>query len=159
MTRKIFQYLFLFTLLIALFFYVNGRNQHSFYNGKLDRLLDKTEKLSDSIAQLTIDHQTKAYFSLAGNHDAQAYYEGISHHNIEELIEDKVLELNDSRGGNPLLSGLGKGFVINKIQLVNHRWVLADCTDGDRWGDVLLSYHIGSDNSVALRLIDHVFYP
>lgn len=159
MRRKIFQYLFLFALLIALFFYVNARNQSDLFNSNLEQLVSKTEKLNDSITRLTIDHQNSVYFSLAGNHDAQAYHQGLSHDQIEKLIEDEVLMLNEASGGNVLLAALGKDFIINKIQVVNHQWVLADCTDGERWGDVLMSYSFNDNNQVALRLIDHVFYP
>ena len=84
MRRKIFQYLFLFALLIALFFYVNGTNQTELYNTKLGQLVAKTEKLNDSIAQLKVAFQNKAYFSLAGNHDAQAYHLGLSYDTIEK---------------------------------------------------------------------------
>lgn len=159
MTRKIFQYLFFFALLIALFFYVNARNQSNFYSDKLERLVNKAERLTDSIAQLTINHQSKAYFSLEGNHDAQSHHQGLSSDFIEGSIEDEILSLNEKSGGNPLLKPLGKDFIINKIQVVNHRWVLADCTDGDRWGDVLMTYNIDPKNKVTLKLIDHVFYP
>lgn len=159
MRRKIFQYLFLFALLIALFFYVNGTNQTELYNSKLGQLVAKTEKLNDSIAQLKVAFQNKAYFSLAGNHDAQAYHLGLSYDTIEKRIEDKILMLNEYAGGNPLLAVLGKDFIINKIQVVNHQWVLADCTDGNRWGDVLMAYTLDDNNQVTLRLIDYVFYP
>ena len=159
MTRKIFQYLFFFALLIALFFYVNARNQSNYYSDKLEHLVNKTERLKDSIAQLTINHQSKAYFSLEGNHDAQSQHQGLSSDFIEGIIEDEILTLNEKSGGNPLLKPLGKDFIINKIQVVNHRWVLADCTDEDRWGDVLMTYDIDSKNKVTLKLIDYVFYP
>ena len=159
MTRKIFQYLFLFTLLIALFLYVNGRNQNTFYSDKLESLVKKTELLTDSITQITIDQQNNAYFSLSGNHDGQALYQSISPDMIEELIENEVLSLNEKPGGNPLLTVMGKDFIINKIQVVNHQWVLADCTDGDRWGDVLMTYDVKTNNKVTLKLIDYVFYP
>jgi hypothetical protein len=119
MTRKIFQYLFLFSLLIALFFYVNGRNQSTFFNDKLD----------------------------------------LSPTAIEQLIEDHILSLNSASKGNPILSPIGKNYIINKIQLVNHHWLLADFTNGERWGDILVYYKIDSKNKVSLQLIDHVFYP
>jgi hypothetical protein len=159
MTRKIFQYLFLFSLLIALFFYVNGRNQSTFFNDKLDRLTKKTEKLTDSISQLNINHHNKTYFSLDGNHDAQAFFKDLSPTAIEQLIEDHILSLNSASKGNPILSPIGKNYIINKIQLVNHHWLLADFTNGERWGDILVYYKIDSKNIVSLQLIDHVFYP
>ncbi|MBL6647074.1 MAG: hypothetical protein ISP68_03860 [Flavobacteriaceae bacterium] len=159
MTRKIFQYLFLFSLLIALFFYVNGRNQSTFFNDQVDRLMKKTEKLTDSISQLNIDHHNTTYFSLDGNHDAKAFYKDLSPTTIEQLIEDQMLLLNDASKGNPILSSIGRDYIINKIQLVNHHWLLADFTNGKRWGDVLVFYEIDSKNRVSLRLIDHVFYP
>jgi hypothetical protein len=115
--------------------------------------------LTDSISQLNIDHHNTTYFSLDGNHDAKAFYKDLSPTTIEQLIEDQMLLLNDASKGNPILSSIGRDYIINKIQLVNHHWLLADFTNGKRWGDVLVFYEIDSKNRVSLRLIDHVFYP
>jgi hypothetical protein len=66
---------------------------------------------------------------------------------------------NDNPKGNPLLSSLGSDWIINKIHMVNHQWILADFTNGTQWGDALILYQIKANGKPRLRLLNHVMYP
>ena len=75
------------------------------------------------------------------------------------MIEDKVLAENDNKNGNPMLYVLGKGWIINKVHLVNHQWALVDFTDGSRWGDALLRYDVDAKGQIEIKLLESVLYP
>jgi len=54
---------------------------------------------------------------------------------------------------------LGSDWIINKIHVVNHQWILADFTNGTQWGDALLLYQVKANGKPRLRLLNHVMYP
>jgi hypothetical protein len=43
-------------------------------------------------------------------------------------------------------------FIINKVKILNHRWIIADFSDGNIWGEVLLKYFINDDESVSFEV-------
>jgi len=55
--------------------------------------------------------------------------------------------------------GDGRPFQVNQIHLLNHRWVIADFSDGSNWGELLIEYFINKDNSIDYRVIDDLLYP
>jgi hypothetical protein len=50
-------------------------------------------------------------------------------------------------------------FIINKIEVLNHRWIIADFSNGDLWGEVLLQYFIEEDESLNFKIIQSTLYP
>jgi hypothetical protein len=70
------------------------------------------------------------------------------------------LETNERKGNNPLVpyEGMNGDFKINKIKLLNHRWIVADFSDGKYWGELLIEYALADDLSVDFTLIDHLLY-
>ncbi|MGB5378917.1 MAG: hydrolase, partial [Muriicola sp.] len=73
---------------------------------------------------------------------------------------DKLLESNESGGDNPLIpyEGMENDFKINKIKLLNHKWIIADFSDGKYWGELVILYELKDDLSVDFTLIDHLLY-
>ena len=59
----------------------------------------------------------------------------------------------------PYLSSLGSDWIINKIHVVNHQWILTDFTNGTQWGDALFLYQVKANSKPRLRLLNHVMYP
>ena len=115
--------------------------------------------LKDSIAQLVVEQTDNAYFSLAVNRDAQQAHPDFSPEELQNIIEDYILLSNDNPKGNPLLSSLGSDWIINKIHVVNHQWVLADFTNGTQWGDALFLYQVKANGKPRLRLLNYLMYP
>jgi hypothetical protein len=93
------------------------------------------------------------------NRDAQQAHPDFSPSELQNILEDYILSTNDNPNGSPLLSSLGSDWIINKIHIVNHQWVLADFTNGSQWGDALLYYQIKANGKPRLRLLKHVMYP
>jgi len=159
MRNKIIQYLLIFISLIALYLFVSDMNKSEAFAASQERMSKRVDTLKDSIAQLVVEQTDNAYFSLAINHDAQQAHPDFSPEELQNILEEHVLSTNDNPNGNPLLSALGSDWIINKIHVVNHQWILADFTNGTQWGDALIVYQIKSNAKPHLRLLNHVMYP
>lgn len=155
MKVKIYQYLFFFTVLIALYFAVSSKNQRNFFLKQNHRV----DVLKDSIQTLLFQNQEAAYFSIHGNIDALALFPEKTSESLEDQIKLVALNLNDPDGGNPLLSHIGSDCYINKVSLINHQWAIADFTNGTAWGEVLLAYKITQHDEVELIVLNYVWYP
>ena len=159
MRNKIIQYLLIFISLIALYLFVSDINKSEAFAASQLRMSNRVDTLKDSIAQLVVEQTDNAYFSLAVNRDAQQAHPEFSPEELQNILEDHVLSTNDNPNGNHLLSSLGSDWIINKIHVVNHQWILADFTNGTQWGDALIVYQIKSNGKPHLRLLNHVMYP
>lgn len=160
MKSKIFLYLFIFAALIALYQFVSTNNmQKSFYSDS-ESLKDEISDLKDSLQQSQLKMLDMQYFSLENNDDALAYYDHLNLKNPTRYIEDKLLETNEKRGDNPLIpyEGMESDFKINKIKIINHKWLLADFSDGKYWGDLIIKYELKDDFGVDFTLVDHLLY-
>jgi hypothetical protein len=55
---------------------------------------------------------------------------------------EKLLDFNSNPKGNPYVGQdkIGENkFIINKVKILNHRWIIADFSDGNIWGEVFLN--------------------
>ena len=159
MRNKIIQYLLIFISLIALYLFVSDMNKSEAFAISQERMSKRVETLKDSINQLVVEQTDNAYFSLAVNRDAQQAHPDFNPGELQNILEEHVLSTNDNPNGNPLLSSLGSDWIINKIHVVNHKWILADFTNGTQWGDALILYQINTNGKPRLRLLNHVMYP
>ena len=69
--------------------------------------------------------------------------------------------MNNNPNGNPYTGQKKLGsnnFVINKIKVINHRWIIADFSDGENYGEVLLKYFINEDETVSFEVIQSLLY-
>ena len=124
-------------------------------------------KLKDSLTSIGAKLDEANYFALENNQNAQDYLnsgDGIKNISYEQLIpfvKEKLMELNDNPKGNPYTGqdqiGAQK-FIINKAKVLNHRWVIADFSDGEYWGEVLLKYFVNEDESITFEIIQSVLY-
>ncbi len=133
--------------------------QKSFYSDS-ESLKDEISDLKDSLQQSQLKMLDMQYFSLENNDDALAYYDHLNLKNPTRYIEDKLLETNEKRGDNPLIpyEGMESDFKINKIKIINHKWLLADFSDGKYWGDLIIKYELKDDFGVDFTLVDHLLY-
>ena len=160
MRRNIFLYLFVFAALIALFLLMKGNRTASTSVEKIAKLENHNKQLKDSLQKLQLQVLDMQYFSLANNDDALVYYDHLNLENPTRYIEDKLLETNERSGDNPLIpyEGMESSFKINKIKVLNHRWIVADFSDGKYWGDLVIKYELQDDLSVDFTLVDHLLY-
>ena len=160
MRKPIFLYLFVFSALIALYLAVSGSRNLEERNAQIQTLETSVSALEDSLQQARLQVLDMKYFSLENNDDALAYYDHLNLENPSRYIADKLLETNESPGNNPLVpyEGMEGDFKINKIKLLNHRWIIADFSDGKFWGELLLVYELRDDLGVDFTLLDHLLY-
>ena len=141
MKKNIILYLFVFTALILIFQLVNSKKIFDDLQAKWSETKVRNENLKDSIFQLQdrIDEQND--FELEGNEYALRYFENSSIENISSYVKDQLYETNLLREKNDLIPyvAMDRTFLINKVKILNHRWIIADFSDGTHWGEIFLT--------------------
>ena len=164
MKKSLFLYLFILTLLFTVFTYMFLTKQVKF---EQERYAKTTIKLRDSIQLLTSKVADANYFSLENNENAQNYFDAgsasrtIQYEKLIPVVTEKLLDYNGNPKGNPYTGqdqiGANK-FIINKVKVLNHRWIIADFSDGEYWGEVLLKYFVNEDESISFEVNQSLLY-
>ena len=164
MKNSFLLYLTILAVLSTLFTYMFLSNQVNFEQKRYEKT---TKKLRDSLTLVTNQLADADYFSLNKNENAQNYLEAsfpdktIQYEKLIPVVTEKLLDFNSNPKGNPYTGqdqiGANK-FVINKVKILNHRWIIADYSDGERWGEVLLKYFINEDNSISFEVNQSFIY-
>ncbi len=165
MKGKIFLYLFIFTLLLVIFQYVNSKNILDKYEKDIVNSKEKVEAYKDSIVNLEDENLDLLYFNLENNDDALSYFErdGYDTSELIPFIKDELYKLNVYKGDDhpivPYASMTDGKILINNIKLLNHKWILADFSDGKYWGELFLTYEIINKQKLKFKLIEYFMYP
>ena len=159
MKTKIFIYLFAFTALILVFQLVNSSKVVKYQAGIIAEKVARIDTLKVVLDKVESKYAEDVYFSLDQNEEAQAFYPDEDPAVIIELVKEKLYESNTIKGDNPLVlySGAEKKFLINKIKVLNHKWVIADFSDGTDWGEILIEYQIRG-GEIKLNVLDQLLY-
>lgn len=164
MKKSLFLYLFILSVLINIFTYMYYSKKNLFEEA---RFTVTSAKLKDSLTSIAAKYDDANYFSLENNQNAQDYFANgdaekmISYEKLIPLVKEKLMDLNDNPKGNPYTGQEQMGaqkFIINKAKVLNHRWIIADYSDGKYWGEVLLKYFINEDKTVTFEIIQSVIY-
>ncbi len=164
MKQSLLLYLFILALVFNVFTYAYYSKEVAFQKEQLDKLTkksqDKEVKLNDNLVDAN-------YFSLENNEKAQNYfYSDVPEKNVDYValipsLKDKLMDFNDDPNGNPYTGqeklGANK-FIINKIKVLNYRWIIADFSDGEYWGEVLLKYFVNDDKSISFEVNQSLVY-
>ena len=163
MKNKIFLYLFLFAILFIIFQYMNEKSIFESQENKIASLSAKVSTAKDSIGRLNDRVLDLNYFTLQGNENAVTYFENLGYEaaEVETLVSEVIYDKNVLKGGNPLipLAGINGDMRINKLKFLNHRWVLADFSDGTYWGEMVIEYFFDENRELQLSTIGAVLYP
>lgn len=159
MKTKIFIYLFIFTALILVFQLVNSSKVVKYQAEIIAEKVARIDTLKVSLENISSKYDDDVYFSLDQNDEAKAFNPDNDPAEIIQWVKDKVYESNTAKGDNPLVlySGDGRKFLINKIKVLNHKWVIADFSDGTDWGEILIEYSIIGEE-VKLNVLDQLLY-
>lgn len=164
MKKSFLLYLFILVLLLNVFIYMYFSKELDFVQKKLANSEKRIKENSEKGAALLADAN---YFSLEKNENAQNYFnpdEATKTIQVEKLIPyvtEKLMDFNSNPNGNPFVGQdkIGKNkFVINKARILNHRWIIADFSDGEYWGEVLIKYFINEDESVSFETFQSLLY-
>jgi hypothetical protein len=164
MKQSLLLYLFILALVFNVFTYAYYSKEVAFQKEKLEKLNKKSKANEAKWNDNLIDAN---YFSLENNEKAQNYfYSDVPEKNVDyptliPLLKNELLNFNDNPNGNPYTGqeklGANK-FIINKIKVLNHRWIIADYSDGEYWGEVLLKYFVNEDKSISFEVNQSLVY-
>lgn len=164
MKKSFLLYAFILLVLINVFTYSFLSNEVKFEQNRYERT---TKKLRDSLNSVTAKLNEANYFSLEKNENAQNYFDSavanktIAYEKLIPIVTEKLMDLNANPKGNPYTGQdqIGENkFVINKIKVLNHRWIIADYSDGKIWGEVLLKYFVNEDESISFEVMESLLY-
>lgn len=159
MKSKIFIYLFVFVSLILVFQLVNSSKVVKYQADKLNEKSLRIDGLKKERDAIQASYEEDVYFSLDQNEEAQAFFPSLTVKEVIAKVKDEIYATNAVKGDNPLVpfTGNGQKFLINKVKIVNHKWAIADFSDGTDWGELWIRYAIEGDN-VRLVVLDQLLY-
>ena len=159
MKKQLLLYLFLVAVLMNVFTYMYFSKKESSNQKKIEA---STKKLKDSITAMSDELFDANYFSLEHNDRAQNYLENYDIRELMPLVKNELMNYNDSPDGNKYIDQAKMGeqkFIINKIKILNHRWIIADYNNGQLWGEVLLKYFVNDDKTISFETVQSFLYP
>lgn len=164
MKKSFLLYAFILLVLINVFTYMFLSKEVEFEQNRYEKT---TKRLKDSLNSITTKWNDANYFSLEKNENAQNYFDSaiankiIPYEKLIPVVKEKLMDFNANPKGNPYVGqdqiGANK-FVINKVKVLNHRWIIADYNDGKMWGEVLLKYFVNEDESISFEVIQSLLY-
>ena len=158
-------YLFIFTLLLVLFQIVNSKNILERYEDRIVRLENREADYKQTIENLENENFDLALFNIKGNEDALSYFEasGYKTSQLLPLVEEEFYKLNEYEGDDhpivPYVSMTEGKMLIDQMRIINHKWIIANFTDGKHWGEILVSYEIDEEKNLKFKLIEYFMYP
>ena len=159
MKKQLYLYLFILASLICAFTYMYFTKQIAF-----ERTNNKAEikSVRDSLIMISNQLEEADYFSLEHNQRSQEYFVNQSPQKLLPIIRESLLAYNDDPKGN-IYTGQEKmgeqKFIISKIKILNHRWIMADYSNGELWGDVLIKYFVEDDGKITFQVMDSFLFP
>ena len=116
-------------------------------------------KLTDSITSLTTQRDEALSFSLESNELSQLFFEELKINNPAQIVTNALMESNLQEKNPYIKAETNEKFLINKIRILNEKWVICEFTDGKIWGDLLLQYHIDGNQNPVFIPLDEVIHP
>tara|TARA_Y100000815_G_C13213111_1_gene451390 strand:- start:234 stop:725 length:492 start_codon:yes stop_codon:yes gene_type:complete len=158
-------YLFIFSVLLIVFQYVNSKNIIDKYEKDIKIFKSKIAENEKEIAELQEQNFELNYFNIDRNEDALTYFEaqGYDTDQLIPAIVDGLYAMNDYEGEEhpivPYVSMTDSKLLINKVRVLNHKWILANFTDGEFWGEIFVTYSIDENNDLKYKLVEYFLYP
>lgn len=163
MKNKIFMYLFIFTSLIVVFQYVNSKKILEDSSKRIEVLRVNNESMKDSLTTLNDELSDLSLFDLRYNQDAKDYFynKQLDTEALIPFLKNELYKLNETEGEHPLIpfaASEGRKLQFNTIKMLNHRWIVADFSDGQFWGELLIQYFITPEQNVDFEVLDYLLY-
>ena len=169
MKKSLFLYLFIIAVLMNIFTYKYFTSKESSEQKSAtatnENPLITSKTLSDSITYLTDKLYDANTFSLENNDRAQNYLVESNINDIpafSEKVKQALLTYNDDAAGNKYTDQVKMGeqkFIINTVKILNHRWIIANYSNGELWGEVLLKYFVDDKGAITFEIMNSYLYP
>ena len=157
MKKSLLLYGLVFSVLINIFQMVNSSSILKRSEEVSTISKKELKKAKDSIVKLVENDR----FSLDNNEYAQEYY---FEHNLKALqtkVKEDLMAFNADKKGNKYVSyeQIGENpFLINSVKILNHRWIIANLSDGKVWGEVLIKYFHNTDKPTDFETVETLIY-
>jgi len=151
--RQLYLYLFLFSLLINVFQYVNDSNVLK----AKDEIIEKSKTYKDSLKIYKNMLKEANYFSIDENKNAQKMFGEYLYEDVMDKVLTDLTALNTQEGGNPLLpiATDGSKTIIKKANVLNHEWIILFYENDSEIGEMLLKYNFNPNEITKFEVISN----
>ena len=148
-----------FIVLTMIFISKNYIKISSSNNSTAKSLSIKIDSLKKKYRLLDKRYSDEIYFSLNDNQEALAYFNNIEVDSIISFIRDQLYEKNFDNNTDFFIpvSNTNNKYLINKVKILNHKWIIADFSNGNRWGEMWIEYHL-NENEINFYIKDYFLY-
>jgi hypothetical protein len=160
MKNKIITYLLVFVSLILIFQIVNSGRILEREEALLDEKENSINILKEQKENLENQIEEEISFSLVGNYKALSSLGEEYDDNIVSIIKDELYEMNISKNKYLIIpyDDMNGKFLINQVKVLNHKWIIANFSDGTLWGELLIKYSI-DESGINFKTIEQFIYP
>lgn len=157
--NKILIYLFGFSILIMIFFTINYSKISNSSNSNSKILNKKIDSLQKRYELLDKKFRDEIYFSLDDNQEALRYFNDFDIDSLSLYIKDQLYEKNFIKNSDFFVpvSNADNKYLINKIKILNHKWIIADFSNGSRWGEMWIEFYFNK-NKIVFNVKDYFLY-
>jgi hypothetical protein len=157
--KNVILYALIFSLLFNVFQYINSTKILEAKDKEVVKVKERLKISRDSVAILV----NANYFALESDQDAQEYFysNGLDYQKIAIKVKEDLITLNENKNGNKLVPYEpidGKPFLINTSKVLNHRWIIAEFSNGDFWGQILIKYFVSEGKPTEFETVETVLY-
>lgn len=157
--KNVILYALIFSLLFNVFQYINSTKILEAKDKEVVKVKERLKISRDSVAILV----NANYFALESDQDAQEYFysNGLDYQKTAIKVKEDLITLNENKNGNKLVLYEpidGKPFLINTSKVLNHRWIIAEFSNGDFWGQILIKYFVSEGKPTEFETVETVLY-
>ena len=157
--KNVVLYALVFSLLFNVFQFVNSTKILESKDQEVVKVKNHLKTARDSVSQLA----NANYFALESDEDAQEYFykSNLDYQKVAFKVKEDLIALNQNKNGNKLVPYEpidDKPFIVNTSKILNHRWLIAEFSNGDLWGQILVKYFVSSDKPTEFETIETVLY-
>jgi hypothetical protein len=157
--KNVVLYALVFSLLFNVFQFVNSTKILESKDQEVVKVKNHLKTARDSVSQLA----NANYFALESDEDAQEYFykSNLDYQKVAFKVKEDLIALNQNKNGNKLVPYEpidDKPFIVNTSKILNHRWLIAEFSNGDLWGQILVKYFVSADKPTEFETIETVLY-
>lgn len=159
MQNKILIYVLTFMSLTLIFLSINYTKISNLNESNSRILKKKIDTLEKRYIQLDKKYRDEIYFTLSDNQEALSYFKDIDVDSLVSYIRDELYEKNFNKDSDAFIpiSNTKNKYLINKVKILNHKWIIADFSNGSRWGEMWIEYYF-NENKVEFHVKDLLLY-
>jgi hypothetical protein len=157
--KNVILYALVFSLLFNVFQFVNSTKILEAKDQEVVKVKNHLKTVRDSVSQLA----NANYFALESDENAQEYFynSNLDYQKVAFKVKEDLMVLNENKNGNKLVPYEpidDKPFIVNSSKILNHRWLIAEFSNGDLWGQILVKYFVSADKFTEFETVETVLY-